>query len=107
MKTNDILKIQGFSAISPVITCEIHGAYCGELSGMALGRLKKNQIWITAAVNINTLAVAYQKNAACIIIAENSAVDDEFIQTAKKYEVTVFVTKLAVFEIAVLIGGLL
>lgn len=107
MKTDAILKVKDFEVISPVILKEICSAYCCELPGMALGKLKENQAWITAAVNINTLAVAYQKKASCIIISENTAVDDEFVKTATQYRITVFRTKLPVYETAVLLGSIL
>ncbi len=52
------LKIDGITALSPVISSEISGVYCGELPGAALGKLKENDVWITAFANINTLAAA-------------------------------------------------
>lgn len=100
MKTDDILTIDGITPLSPVISSEICGVYCGELPGVALGKLKANQVWLTACANINTLAVAYQKNAACIIICDNTSTDEEFEKTAAEHKITVFQTDLPVYETA-------
>lgn len=107
MKTADILKIDGVYAVSAVISKEISGVYCGELPGAALGKLKENEAWLTACANINTLAAAYQKNAACVIICDGSQIDDEFKKIADEYEITVFRTHLPVYETAVKIHSLI
>lgn len=107
MKTEDILKIDGITALSPVISSEISGVYCGELPGVALGKLKENDVWITACANINTLAAAYQKNAACVIICDSTGTDEEFSKTAARHNITVFSTALPVYETAVKIYRLM
>ena len=71
MKPCDINKLPDFIQISYGRNPEISGIYCCDLLSMALGKLKENQILVTVISNINTLAIAYQKKASCIVIAEN------------------------------------
>lgn len=107
MKPLDINKIPDFLQVSFGRNPEITGIYCCDLLSMALGKLKENQIFITVISNINTLAVAYQKKASCIVISENIPQDNEFINTAEKFGITVFKTKLSTFEAAVKLYAIL
>ena len=104
MKPCDINKLPDFIQISYGRNPEISGC---DLLSMALGKLKENQILVTVISNINTLAVAYQKKASCIVIAENIPQDNEFIITAEKYGITVFRTKLSTFEAALKLSSML
>lgn len=100
MKTENLLGIRGITPLSYTVSREIRGVYCGEMPGEALGKLKSGDVWITACANLNTLAVAYQKDASCVIIADNIKTDDEFDETAVKHGVTVFKSIMPVFETA-------
>lgn len=107
MKPFDINKIPDFIQVSYGRNPDITGIYCCDLLSMALGKLKENQIFITVISNINTLAVAYQKKASCIVISENIPQDNEFISIAEKYGITVFRTKLSTFEAALKLNEIL
>jgi hypothetical protein len=50
--------------------------------------------------NVNTLAVASLADAACIVLAEGSHLDEPAMNRAKEQEMTVFETSLPIFEAA-------
>ena len=62
---------------------------------------------MTVMANINTLAVASLADAACVILAEDAALDDNSIVKAKQQGITVLATSMPVFEAALRIHGLL
>jgi AICAR transformylase/IMP cyclohydrolase PurH len=53
--------------------------------------------------NINTLAVAALADAACIILAEGSILDEAAQKKAKEKGITVLLTGLSIFDAALLI----
>ena len=101
MNNKNISVLKDFLAVTEISPTPISGVYCGELPGNALGKLKPGNIWITACANINSLAVAFQMNAACIIAADNPKLSPEFCQIAKEHGITVFKTTLSSYETAV------
>lgn len=104
MKTEDLLKISAITAVSPVESKEINGIYCCDILGNALGKLRSGNAWITVSSGINSLAVAFQKDASCLIIADNIPIDNELIHTASDFKINLFSSKMPVFETAYLIG---
>lgn len=82
---------------------EIRMPYCCDLLSVAMGRMPADSAWITVMGNINTLAVATLADAACIILAEGSHLDDTAMSKAKQQEITVFETELPIFEAAYIV----
>ena len=79
---------------------EISVPYCCDLLSVAMGRMPANSAWVTVMGNVNTLAVATLADAACIILAEGSQLDDPALNKAKQQEITVLWTELPIFEAA-------
>ena len=65
-----------------------------------MGRAPAGCAWVTVMGNMNTLAVATLADAACIIMAEGTALDDIAMKKAKDQEITVLATELPVFDAA-------
>ncbi len=82
---------------------EISAPYCCDLLSFAMGRMPAGAAWVTVMGNVNTLAVATLTDAACIILAEGSHLDEAAARKAAEQEITVFETELPVFEAALLI----
>lgn len=56
---------------------EITGGYCCDFLSFVIGKAKENDAWITVIGNLNTIAVASLADVGCIILAENSPLDDD------------------------------
>jgi hypothetical protein len=82
---------------------EIRAPYCCDLLSVAMGRMPADSAWVTVMGNINTLAVATLADAACIILAEGSHLDEPALNKAKQQEITVFETELPIFEAAYIV----
>lgn len=78
----------------------IRRVYCCDLLSIAMTKVPEGAAWVTVMSNINTLAVASLTEAACVIVAENAAVDAEFAEKAKVQGITVLHTEKPVFDAA-------
>ena len=86
---------------------EITGGYCGDLLSWVMGRAKEGDAWITVMGNVNAVAVAVLADAACILLAEDSPLDDEAKERALSQEVPVLRSRKDTFSLAVELGRLL
>lgn len=82
---------------------EIKEPYCCDLLSIAMGRMPADAAWVTVMGNINTLAVAALTDAACIILAEGSELDEPAFNKAKEKGITVMGTDRPIFDAALLI----
>ena len=79
---------------------EVYKVYCCDLLSVAMSRVPEGAAWVTVMSNINTLAVAALTEAACVIIAEGSAIDEVVVKKAKEQDITLLSTELPVFDAA-------
>lgn len=105
MKVNELVEKCGFYVLNEGEGSdrEMKAPYCCDLLSIAMGRMPANSAWVTVMGNMNTLAVAALADAACIILAEGSKLDEAALQKAKEQGITVFATELPIFEAALLI----
>lgn len=105
MKVNDLIQDGCFKVLNGGNNSnrEISVPYCCDLLSVAMGRMPANSAWVTVMGNINTLAVAALADAACIILAEGSHLDEPALNRAKEQEITVFETELPIFDAALAI----
>jgi hypothetical protein len=82
---------------------EISVPYCCDLLSIAMGKMPAKAAWVTVMGNINTLAVATLADAACIILAEGSSLDEPAIIKAKEQGVTVLLTDKPIFDAALMV----
>lgn len=104
MKMNDLLKnnnfkINYYNGTNSIINKII----CSDLHGYALSKLNENDVWITIVSHINTLAVAKQKNIACIIIADGIKPSNEILKIAEEHKITILTSTYPVYETALII----
>ncbi len=81
--------------------------YCGDLLSWVMGRAGENSAWVTVMGNVNAVAVAVLADISCIILAENSALDEEAKIKANEHNIPVLKTKIPQFELCVDIDKLL
>lgn len=85
----------------------IEKVFCCDLLSIAMSRAPSDCAWVTVMANINTLAVASLADAACIILAEGTDLDDICRAKAKAEGICVFKSALPVFDTALKIHTLL
>ena len=83
---------------------EITTPYCCDLLSIAMGKMPAGAAWVTVMGNVNTLAVACLTDAACIILAEGSKLDEQALIKAKEKDITVLATEMPIFEAALAIN---
>lgn len=79
----------------------VTGGYCGDLLSWVMGRARSGDAWITVMGNVNAIAVAVLADTACIILAENSPLDDDARTRAQSQGVTVLRSPKPAYALAV------
>ena len=105
MTISDIMLIENFNPINigSNMDREITTPYCCDLLSIAMGKMPPGAAWVTVMGNVNTLAVACLTDAACIILAEGSKLDEQAMIKAKEKYITVFSTEMPIFDAALAI----
>ncbi len=86
---------------------EWSGVYAGDLLSRAMSHVKADNLWITIMSNTNVIAVASLTESAAVILAESVELLPEALNAARENDVTVLSSDKTVFELCVLISGLL
>lgn len=81
--------------------------FCCDLLSVAMASAPEGCAWVTVMGNINTLAVASLTDAACIILAGGTVLDDAALQKAEEQDITILRSRLPIFESALQIHNLL
>lgn len=108
MKIKTLKEKLGLSVLcegDPERECE--GCYCGDLLSWVMSKAKENDIWLTVMGNVNAVAVAVLTDCACIVLTENSVLDEEAKMRADQQGVTILQSDKNAYELAVLISELL
>lgn len=79
---------------------EITGVFCCDLLSIAMSRGIEGAAWVTVMGNINTLAVMTLTDMACIVLAENAAMDETGLKKAEDEGFTVLRTKDPIYPAA-------
>ena len=86
---------------------EVTRAYCCDLLSFVMGRAPADCAWITVMGNVNAIAVAVLADTACIVLAENAALDGEACTRADGQDVPVLRSPYPLFDTGLLIQRLL
>lgn len=104
MKVSEFAEKYGLKTLSlPNGEREITCGYIGDLLSWVMGRAKEGAAWITIMSNQNIVAVASLTDVACIILAEDVALEDSIIENAKQKGVNILGTPLPSYEAAALL----
>ncbi len=68
---------------------EITDCYIGDLLSWVMGRAGEDSIWLTVMGNINSIAVATLADVSCIVLVENSSLDEDAKAKAQAHGVTI------------------
>lgn len=112
MKTITIGQIAeacGFSVLAgaDALDREADRVFCCDLLSFVMGRAPADCAWVTVMGNVNAIAVAVLADAACIVLAENAALDGEARSRADGQGVPVLGSPQPIFDTGLLIQRLL
>ena len=109
MKVENLISMGNFKVLNEGANPEreITVPYCCDLLSIAMGRMPAGAAWVTVMGNVNTLAVAALADAACIILAEGSRLDDPACKKAQEQGITVLLSELPIFEAALAVYRML
>lgn len=108
MKVKDLKERLGLTLLCEGDTeRECEGCYSGDLLSWVMSKAKENDIWLTVMGNVNAVAVAVLTDCACIVLTENSALDEDAKNRAEARGVTIFRSDKNAYELSVLISELL
>jgi predicted transcriptional regulator len=102
MTVNELIQTKDYKVLQEGadLNRKITVPFCCDLLSIAMGKMPAGSAWITVMGNINTLAVAALADAACIILAEDSNLDETALNKAKEQGITVLKTDRPIFETA-------
>lgn len=86
---------------------EVTGCYSGDLLSWVMSRAKEGDVWLTVMGNVNAVAVAVLSDCACIILTENSPLDDAAREKALQQGVTFLSSDKNAYELSVEISKLI
>lgn len=108
MTVAEMIEKMGLETISGGDTSrEVTGGYCGDLLSWVMGRAQAGNVWITVMGNVNAIAVSVLADTACILLPENSPLDEEAGQSAEKHNVTVLRSEKTAYQLAAELSRLL
>lgn len=85
----------------------VTGGYCGDLLSWVMGRAQEGDAWFTVMGNVNAVAVAVLADTACLVLTEDSPLDDDARQRAAAQEVTVLRSDRTAYRLAAELDRLL
>ena len=86
---------------------EITGGYCGDLLSWVMGRAQSGDCWFTVMGNINAIAVAVLADCGCIVLCENSTLDDDAKNRAEMQGVWVLSSEKNAYKLANELGRII
>ena len=84
----------------------VTGGYCGDLLSWVMGRAQEGDAWITVMGNVNAIAVCVLADVACLILADDSPLDDAARARAETEGVTVLRSDKNTYTLAAAISRL-
>ena len=81
--------------------------YTGDLLSWVMARLPADAAWLTVMGNINTIAVASLKDAACIILTDSASLDKDAQEKALQQGIAVLSSQQNSYKLGVKLAELL
>lgn len=86
---------------------KVTGGYTGDLLSWVMARMPADTAWLTVMGNINSIAVASLKDAACIILTDSASLDEDAHKKAQQQGITVLSSQRNSYELGVKLAELL
>ena len=105
--SNLVEKLNLKTLVSGDMDREITGGYCGDLLSWVMGRAQSGDCWFTVMGNINAIAVSVLADCACIVLCENSTLDDDAKKRAEMQGVAILSSEENAYTLAKKLGTIL
>ncbi len=104
MLLKELIEKTGFTVLNDGENLDVtlSKVFCCDLLSFAMARNPEASVWVTVMGNINSVAVAALTEGGCIVLAENSAIDENALAKAKTEGICVLRTSLPIFEAALM-----
>lgn len=86
---------------------EITGVYIGDLLSFVMSHAKKGNAWITIQTHVNVIAVATLLELSCIIVPEDTEIDEDTIKHANDECIPVLLSSKSAYEISIIISDII
>ncbi len=102
MKVRELSEIAGFTVLTgnKALDRTIGGCYIGDLLSLAMAKVETDSAWLTIQTNINVVAVASLKDAACVIIVDGYQPEDDVVAKAKEEGIVLLATEASAYDVA-------
>lgn len=108
MTVGELVQKENFEVLSEGdFSAEIKGCYCSDLLSHCMANIDTGNVWITVQTNINIVAIATLTEPSCIIIAQGMEMSGDVLDKAKDENVTILRSKLAAYELCVMLGKMI
>ena len=85
----------------------VRGCYTGDLLSWVMGRAQSGDCWFTVMGNINAVAVSVLADCACIVLCENSTLDDDAKMRAEMQGVAILSSEENAYILANKLGEII
>ena len=85
----------------------VTGGYVCDFLSFVIGKAASGDAWITVMGNVNTVAVASLCDVACILLAENTPLDDAAKEKAEQNGIPILRSEKTAYRLAVELSRLL
>ena len=80
----------------------VNGAYTCDLLSRAMVRAERSNVWITVMSNKNIVPIAVLCDISCILLAEDTRLDDAALKLAVSVGINILSSKKSSYECSVL-----
>lgn len=85
MTIEELARERGYKIVTGTaeeLSHQITGVYACDLLSHAMAKMNSGNLWVTVHTNLNVVAVASLTDAACVLIPENIAIEQQTIERA-------------------------
>lgn len=104
MKVSELCEACGFKPLNIADgDREVSGIYCCDLLSVVMSKGFPDCAWVTIMGNVNTTAVAQLTDMACVVLAQETALDEITVEKARMQEINLLKSDRPIFETALAI----
>lgn len=101
MRVKDLETTLSLKPLNEVYDKEIDGAFISDMLSDVMAGAKAGNVWVTVQTHKNTVAAANLVDVSAVIVVRGKKVPEDTIQMADRAKMTLFVTDLDTYQIAV------
>lgn len=100
MKISQLVEKFNLTILSSGEDRNLTGGFCGDLLSWVMANGYDGAAWFTVMGNINAVAVACLNDIGCMVLCQDSSINDDALAKAIEENIWVLKTSMPVFDIA-------